>query len=103
MNPQLIEKQSIPCTHGWRPIETAPKDGTLILIYNGSDTGSITSLNSKIAVAKYSHDFERTNAPTLSVWEYGTFDSETSKGGKGAYVIDATHWQPLPKPPQEEM
>ena len=97
----MSEGQSIPCTHGWRPIKSAPRDGTHILIYNGLDNGCTTSIQSNIAVARFSHEWHRKNGSITTAWEYGTYDSATSKYGKGSYVIDATHWQPLPKPPQE--
>lgn len=64
----------------WEPIETAPKDGTLILTY------------SKDYRAEYA----------VSYWcEY---DEEwlTDFRQKGAeQQVDAEYWMPLPKPPKE--
>ena len=74
----------------WQPIETAPKDGTLVLIYNTLNNGTITSIDGKIAVARYSHQHDGLEE---SLWEYGTYYS-------GAYLISATHWMPLPQPPE---
>jgi len=65
----------------WQPIETAPKDGTLILTY------------SKDYRAEYS----------VSYW--CEFDKawETDFRQKGAYQqVDAEYWMPLPEPPTEE-
>ena len=90
-------RQSIACTNGWRPIETAPKDGTLVLVYNTLNNGTITSINGKIAVARYGHQHDGLEE---SLWEYGTYYSENSKDNQGAYLISATHWMPLPKPPE---
>ncbi len=92
-------RQSIACTHGWRPIETAPKDGTLVLVYNTLNNGTITSINGKIAVARYGHQNDDLEE---SLWEYGTYYSENSKDNQGAYLISATHWMPLPAPPPKE-
>ena len=71
----------------WQPIETAPKDGTLIHIY---------VLKQKI------NDFAKwsSTAVVRGCTEYcgtvGTFyNSQT-----GTAYPDATHWRPLPEPPK---
>ena len=74
----------------WQPIETAPKDGTMVLVSNGKD----------IAVGAY------------AVQEYWGYEDEPGAPGlfrkvlKERYAIwDAegicglTHWMPLPAPP----
>ena len=81
----------------WQPIETAPKDGTLVLVYNTLNNGTITSINGKIAVARYGHPHDGLEE---SLWEYGTYYSEDSKDNQGSYLISATHWMPLPQPPE---
>ena len=67
-------RQSIACTHGWRPIETAPKDGTQVLVH---DCGEIKVAFFREMYGHWSDGYEGINTPT--------------------------HWQPLPKPPQGEM
>jgi len=69
----------------WQPIETAPRDGTAILIYDGID----------YYVSWYAFDsvFE-----TNKSWIFGK-----ATGPYNAYAeIDTpTHWMPLPEPPKE--
>lgn len=55
---------------GWRPIETAPRDGTAVLLWG--------------------------NGPTCAVAQW---DSEASIWSDGGWDVDATHWRPLPSPP----
>ena len=81
----------------WQPIETAPKDGTLVLVFNTLDNGTTTSIDGKIAVARYAFHLDGLEE---SFWEYGTYYSENSKGNQGAYLISATHWMPLPEEPK---
>ena len=65
----------------WRPIETAPKDGTLVLACNSDSYRS--SLGPAYFVAGDNYD---------GIWFY-----------KGGYdVWDLTHWMPLPPPPETE-
>ena len=64
-----------PDKHGWMPIETAPRDGTNIIVYAPVDG---------VTASKF----------TLGCWQrltvvYGDFPSN-----------DPTHWQPLPEPPE---
>lgn len=66
----------------WQPIETAPRDGTVILAY--ASTGEMVT----VAAATWSQD--------RLVWELldtGSYadDSDCS--------LDLTHWMPLPDPP----
>lgn len=61
----------------WQPIETAPKDGTRILIATRSIDGGVQ------LVAWF--------GPACAAFYDETGDS----------YIDATHWMPLPSPPQD--
>lgn len=65
---------------GWRPIETAPKDGTLILAgYRGHDVAVVVSWQSD---------------PDVNGWVTG----ETNNDGSYA-TFDVDCWQPLPAAP----
>lgn len=66
----------------WQPIETAPLDGTQIMLWS--------SVNGAI-IAQWS--------PRPAFWDTG-FASEMD--GDPIEVIDPTHWMPLPKPPPSE-
>lgn len=57
----------------WKPIETAPKDGTRVLIY-------MPGLNDVLS-AKFEH----------GTWQHGYWSSRP---------MAVTHWQPLPEPPK---
>lgn len=67
-------------TTGWRSIETAPRDGSWFLVWNGNWVG----------VAKYREPYDDTD-PCPS-WEDET----------GHFITpQPTIWQPLPEPPKE--
>jgi hypothetical protein len=85
---------------GWQPIETAPRDGTLVLVY--CEEGNITEVRGNIAVARHIHDLEWVGGRLTSEWEYAKYDAPHTVDGKGSYVVIATHWQPLPEPPPKE-
>lgn len=72
----------------WRPIETAPKDGTKVLLYiNSRFEGR------RIVIAAWVHD------PSLSIG-YGWSSGEDLGWECETYLErDLTHWQPLPEPP----
>lgn len=71
---------------GWQPIETAPKDGTTILVSCADDGFG------KVVCA--------------AIWFYGEYDADT-----GWYLYEIagdclmgpipTHWMPLPSPPKD--
>lgn len=63
----------------WKPIETAPKDGTRILGWDGRD----------MAVVCWDEELAHTEAPSL--WAHcNRFATD---------ALAATHWMPLPDPP----
>src|SRR5690606_22522039 len=63
----------------WMPIESAPKDGTLILAYQESSGGT--------GVVSWA------NSPGDGVWLIDAY---------GAGWMYPTHWMPLPQPPKTE-
>ena len=72
----------------WRPIETAPKDGTHILAYRHPLGIRVTNM---------------TNPPTVVHW----FDDGVVSGFYTSvnevdpeYPFNPTHWMPLPPPPR---
>lgn len=60
----------------WMPIDTAPRDGTLVMVYVKSKIGD--------------------------TWiDVGRYTGGKHKWLSGSDVIYPTHWQPLPQPPKE--
>lgn len=85
-----------PCKSEWRPIESAPRDGTDILVYFAPITGRITGAWKVSWENLYG---ERTP-------EDGSWCVDDNKHGpyplRGYCAGDATHWQPLPASPLGE-
>ena len=65
----------------WRPIESAPKDGELVLVAEGQYVVEARDIDGQW--------YELNNDPTDS-W------------GRPWYEGEATHWMPLPSPPASE-
>jgi len=60
----------------WQPIETAPRDGTWVLLYSPNE-----------------------NQPAVAYFNGHAWDDN----GDGGFWFEPTHWMPLPpKPGQEE-
>ena len=75
------EIRAIPLAPEWQPIETAPKDGTEILIV----------AKGYVAIARWKNI--NTDAHPLMAWAFHHEDD-------GAYVLHGpSHWQPMPLPP----
>jgi hypothetical protein len=76
-----------PAVDGWQPIETAPKDGTSILVYG--------------LPSRHPHLQSWFEAPTRIVAQWDQIDEAFCIAGGdwcGPFV-PATHWMPLPAPP----
>ncbi len=74
----------------WRPIETAPKDGTLVLVINGEKGGYLTE-PCQIGTAFFGLASYEDEAWSFE-WKSNACCDEVS-----SYI--PTHWMPLPKPP----
>ena len=75
----------------WQPIETAPKDGTCVLVY-GEGTYDEGDLR-KIAVAQYTNYLN--GRETDWHWQFAWY-----YGGYYGKFYDPTHWMPLPESPK---
>jgi hypothetical protein len=73
----------------WRPIESAPKDGTAILIYGPE---LLREIDGHCAVARW----QATGSNSIAWWTI-------SEGKCGPFDLrgpSPTHWMPLPAPPE---
>lgn len=64
----------------WQPIETAPQDGTRILLCD---------------------DRCKPFPTLLGRWCHGAWWSDATNSGASIVWSDATHWMPLPAPPNK--
>lgn len=78
----LLERASAP---DWQPIDTAPKDGTLVLVYDKSWCGGGPRISATSWVA-YRHK------------EDGALEWRVKGGFSG--VSEPTHWMPILKGPR---
>lgn len=74
--------------NGWQPIDTAPHDGTVVLVYGHYLDSHGRSPKFFVEAALYSEHLAGWGNP--SVWIAG-----------GDVLPDPSHWMPLPEPPKE--
>lgn len=98
---QLRAEVALALSRQWLPIETAPRDGTAILIMQNNWPGC----RNGVATECNNH-----NTYVAAWWS----EERSVRGGKGAWIcymdavrdpeapINPTNWQPLPPPPQPE-
>lgn len=80
LDDHFVYPDSVTLVSQWQPIETAPRNGDIILIYTKDGT---------ISTAFWSD----------SVWlDKAGFISEENRSD--TITLGATHWMPLPKPPK---
>lgn len=79
---------------GWRPIETAPKDGTVIHVWAPGYEWPEAVLYEEYPPA----DAEEVGSP--GYWRYA--EEMMAEVCDGAGEEEWTHWRPLPTPPAEE-
>lgn len=75
----------------WRPIETAPKDGTPILIWQPDNRHHDEIDGCKFDDPRYAIGYWR--AWAKSEWDMGW-------GNRNQAHVNPTHWMPLPAPPK---
>lgn len=73
----------------WQPIDTAPRDGTIILAFAKGATGSRLDVFYGVAMWIHADPDLNPGVPRqeLSLWDLWP------------YRIQPTHWMPLPQPP----
>jgi hypothetical protein len=91
----------------WQPIETAPKDGTSVLLFGRGTEKIAWPVNEKMppicAVGRwYVLEYETME----EIGETGTFRKVMQRGLEhwktpGISFFVATHWAPLPPPPSD--
>lgn len=75
----------------WQPIETAPKDGTWVLVYGFINDGYQNEC--RITTAQWAKVLDYSDQ---YCWRYAHYES-------GHYgQIEPTHWMPLPPLPKEK-
>ena len=90
------EKMLSPVESGWQPIETAPKDGSLLLLLtSGSDNLVEDAIHSR-TIGHNSFEHTEVDEWQMAGWCW-SHDHYTD--GRGT----PTHWQPLPPAPGGEI
>jgi len=78
----------------WPPIDTAPRDGTIILTVSNNEI-YVTRWSKEQNYWQFRDALQKKVGDELQ-YEYSWF---TYIGGLGS--INPTHWKPLPQPPKE--
>jgi hypothetical protein len=77
----------------WQPIETAPRDGTWLLLAGGEcDYDESSDNKGRIVSAQWTT--KRNSSTAKGHWQFAWYD-----GGYYGEYENPTHWMPLPAPP----
>jgi hypothetical protein len=82
---------------GWQPIETAPRDGTEVLVFVDCATVRIIRLAWWDDGSLWDHHGAESPEADRGWWSYDTSVTQTKLEGATA----PTHWMPAPEPPPE--
>jgi hypothetical protein len=82
----------------WLPIETAPKDGTLVLLW-GHDLGAKTNRHTIGFAGEPFVGTIRVGSEYAGVWRSVEQDGGNEFDWPGHIYFMPTHWMPLPLPP----
>lgn len=93
----LRRHRSPSATQEWRPIETAPKDGTRVLIATPIEGSPSIVLSAWWAACFEAKGFKGTETIWRGAWTDG---SVKSWGYEEMAEYKPTKWQPLPEPPK---
>ncbi len=74
----------------WQPIETAPKDGTVIIGYGLPPKATVNQRH-------FGSDVR-----TIKTWKLGDTIGWSARNRFGMFTVgfEPTHWMPLPEPPK---
>lgn len=88
------EIERLRAAQAWQPIETAPRDGTPVLLLVARAHGAAVIVEAEMVhgVWEYGPNGDRVDLPPQWVAPYEVWGGNT-------VTDDATHWRPLPEPP----
>ena len=78
----------------WQPIETAPRDGTWLLLANGICDGDEGDRTSRPVTAQWTDYLNGGINSCYGRWQFAWYD-----GGYVGEYENPTHWMQLPKTP----
>lgn len=79
----------------WKPIDSAPKDGTWVLLTGGKiEYGWYEDSQPTVVSGQYSTMLN--TYPTHGHWQFAWYD-----GGHYGWYEEPTHWMPIPDPPKD--
>ncbi len=100
-----VAPEALGAAQTWQPIETAPKDGTEILLYAPPTMYEGSSVSERVTAGKW-HEWVETSAEYhATTGEYlGRYEQDSgafwlSWDGGFTEEYPPTHWMPLPTPP----
>ncbi len=81
----------------WQSIETAPKDGSWVLLFGGKPDCDFDcdAARPPVVAARWIPTEIRTTYDSPGLWRFCSYDS----GYYGEWE-NPTHWMPLPEPPK---
>lgn len=77
----------------WQPIETAPKDGTIVLLWSRSSDEWATGLWQDVGLPQFF-------TPVAGMWVRNLYVAHDPTSNPYLPINDPTHWMPLPPPPE---
>ncbi len=91
MEEEIVRAPSLRESQGWQPIESAPRDGTMILAFNGFFGVYSTAFTTRWTGRRGEEPYEG--------FPCGFHSSGLGSYPFGKWDCQPTHWMPLPDPP----